>query len=427
MAKLNLDEVSASAGTGAQRSPQPSLRPLDTPDVNVATATGDGRRRFSIYSPMAAFDLVDELDFLTRRSIDQNVFFSPQFLVPAMPRLDERKVRLMVIRDEAAARSRLRLLMPFSIERSGLIGGPSAIRAWTHPFGPLGTILVDADDPDGTLASLFETLARPDLRMPDVLILPDLRVGEPMADALLRVAAANGLPVVRTAATDRAAMVKGPDAATYLDRALSPKRRRDAARQRRILERRGEVTFEIAREPDAVRHALEEFLVLEASGWKGEVRSALVMDRYRSAFTREAVNALAEKDRTRIFTLRAGGQPVASLVAFVLGGEAFAWKTGYDENFAAASPGLQLMLHVTEALIADPDVARADSCTVPDHTLMNRVWKERIDIATYVVGLSPDAGARVEAAAKGVTAMKRSRNLARLMRERLQSIRIKRR
>lgn len=421
-AKPFVDEMLVSPSVAPAIALMDRERPAGLPEASFDVGTGGGIRRFSIYAPHVAFDLVDELDFLTGRSIDQNVFFAPQFLIPAMPRLDERHVKLMVVRDEALRRSRLRFLMPYSVERTGVLGGPAAIRAWTHPFGRLGTPLVDADDPMETLQSVLKAMAEPALALPDVLVLPDLRIDEPFAATLRAAATALGLPVALANTSDRAALVKREGDGEGVSRALSSKRRREIGRQRRMLEAKGSVTFDIARTPVAVRFAMEEFLVLEASGWKGRERSALIMDRYRAAFARESVNKLADKDRARIFTLRLDGLPVASLVCFVLGGEAFAWKMAYDEDHAAASPGLQMMIMASDALLADPEVRRADSCAVPDHFLMNRLWRDRIAVGTLVVGLDAGAGRRVEAAAKGVENMRKSRNFTRLMRARLRSM-----
>lgn len=389
------------------------------PDIDLAIPHQGAARRFSVYAPMAAFALIPELRHLSHRAIEGNVFFDPRFLVPAMPRLDERRVRLVVIRDEDEARSRLRLLMPFSVERAGMIRGPETIRAWTHPFGPLGTLPLDGDDPAGTLTSLLETLTRRELKLPGLLVLPDLRIDGPMARTLVAVADRLGLPVMEVNAFTRAALTKAGPASYLRQKPLSKRRRRELARQRRLLERQGTVRFEVARDQDGVRFAFEDFLALEASGWKGRERSALTMDRYRSAFARESVNALAEDGRARVFTLRLDGQAIASLVAFVDRGEAYAWKSAYDEAFSKASPGQQLVAEATRSLVADPAVKRADSCAMPDHFVMNRFWKDRIAIATLVIGLDKDSGKAVASAAKGLVAARRSRNLVRLTREKL--------
>src|SRR5690606_15813150 len=83
----------------------------------AADASG-ARRSLAIYPASAGFDLVEELEHLSARAIEPNVFFNPSFLAPAMPRLDDREVRLAVIRDGDDHRSRLRLLVPFTVERA---------------------------------------------------------------------------------------------------------------------------------------------------------------------------------------------------------------------------------------------------------------------------------------------------------------------
>ena len=395
---------------------------MAVPELDLAIPHQGAARRYSVYAPMAAFDLITELRHLSRRAIEGNVFFDPQFLVPAMPRLDERKVRLMVIRDEADARSRLRLLMPFSVERVGLLGGRETIRAWTHPFGPLGTLPLDGDDPAGTLTSLLQTLARPELNLPRLLVLPDLRIDGPMARTLLAVTERLGLPTQQVNAFTRASLTKAGPASYLRQKPLSERRRRELSRQRRLIERQGTVRFDVARDPEGVRIAFEDFLALEASGWKGRERSALTMDRFRSAFARESVNALAEDGRARVYTLRLGDQAIASLVAFIDRGEAYAWKSAYDETYAQASPGQQLIAEATRSLVADPAVKRADSCAMPDHFVMNRFWKDRISVATLVVGLDPDSGKAVASAARGLVKARRSRNRVRLLRQKLMSL-----
>src|SRR5690606_33831171 len=113
-----------------------------------------------------------------------NVFFNPRFLAPAMPRLEDREVRLAVIRDGSDERSRLRLLVPFSVERPAVPLGVPVMRAWSSPFGPLGTPLVDHDDPAGVIEDLFTILARPHLKLPRVFVLPEIHLGGPVASML---------------------------------------------------------------------------------------------------------------------------------------------------------------------------------------------------------------------------------------------------
>src|SRR5690606_41085734 len=68
----------------------------------------------------------------------------------------------------------------------------------------------------------------------------------------------------------------------------------------RKLDQLGALSYNVARQPADIRLRMEEFLLLEAAGWKGRGRTAMINDRYRAAFAREAISNLAETDSVRI-------------------------------------------------------------------------------------------------------------------------------
>ena len=74
----------------------------------------------------------------------------------------------------------------------------------------------------------------------------------------------------------------------------------------------------------------------------------------------QAVAARAAAGAARIHSLRVDGRAVASLISFVCGGTAFTWKIAYDEAFARFSPGAQVMLAAIESLLAEPKITRLE-------------------------------------------------------------------
>jgi CelD/BcsL family acetyltransferase involved in cellulose biosynthesis len=152
----------------------------------------------------------------------------------------------------------------------------------------------------------------------------------------------------------------------------------------------------------------------------------MAIDRYRAAFAREAVHLLAEQDMCRIHSLTLDGEVIACLVVFVEGGVAYTWKTAYDERYAAYSPGTLLMMEVTRQHLADPNVTMTDSCAVPDHPVMSRLWSERKKMGTIVVGLAPGLDRAARHAASQLHLYRETRNIARILRNRVRSL-IKRR
>ncbi|WP_378948323.1 GNAT family N-acetyltransferase [Mesorhizobium sp. ANAO-SY3R2] len=379
-------------------------------------------RRLAVYPASAGFDLVEELDHLWARTIEPNVFFNPRFLAPAMPRLEDREVRLAVIRDGDEHRSRLRLLVPFSVEKPAIPLAVSVMRTWSNPFGPLGTPLLDRDDPEGVIADFFEMLARPHLKLPKVLVLPDMRLDGAVARMLSVAADTRGLPLLVTARFERPFLESQLEGGDYLKGSLGNRHYREFRRLGRRLAEQGVVEHRIARSQEDVRHALEQFLTLEASGWKGRRRTAMVIDRYRAAFAREAVHRLAERDLCRIHSLTLDGRAIASLVVFIEAGIAYTWKIAYDETLSAFSPGVQLMMAVTAQHLEDPNIMATDSCAIPDHPMLGRMWSEKKTMGTIIVGLTPDADRATRQAASQLHLHRQTRKLAVKLRDRMRGL-----
>ncbi|MHB2267858.1 GNAT family N-acetyltransferase [Aliihoeflea sp. PC F10.4] len=376
-------------------------------------------RRLDIYPASNGYDLVRELDHLALRAIEPNVFFNPRFLAPAMPRLEDREVRLAVMRDERDTKSRLRLLAPFTLERPLLRMRPPAIRIWANPFGPLGTPLVDRDDPQGIVADFLRMIAAPARSLPKLLHFPDIRTEGVFAATLRGAAETLNLPVARVLPYERAILMSDLDGEAYLRQSLSRHRYKELRRLERRLAEKGEITYQVAQTPAEIRLAVETFLSIEAGGWKGRAGTAMATDRFRAAFVREAITGLSERAMCRIHTLFVGGKPIASLVVFLEGDVAYTWKTAFDEAFSYYSPGILLMIAVTKHHLEDLNVTMTDSCAVQDHPVVNSLWQERMPMATFVVGLEPGSDKLVNAAAHGLEREERLRDFARRARRRL--------
>lgn len=393
-------------------------RPVAEQSVRI----GRDGRELAIYNARAGYELREELDFLTNRALEPNVFFSGRFLAPAMPRLEDRQIRLLLMRDEREQRSRMRLLFPFSVEKPGFSVGPTIMRAWANPFGPLGMPLVDAEGAAETLDNFLEAAASTELGLPGIFVLPDIRIEGPVASLMRAVAIARNLPVAETAPVARPMLESSRDADDYLAEALSKHHRREMRRQWRRLAEQGALEYIVARRPAEVRYHLEEFLTLEDSGWKGRQRTAMVADRYRAAFAREAINGLAQIDGVRIHALQLNGEPIASMIVFISGGEAYTWKTAYNEDYARFSPGKLLLDRLTEWHLDDFNIVRTDSCAVPDHPLMSRFWMERTAMATLIIGLQPNLDREVRQVATQLHIYKNTRNMARLIRQKIRGL-----
>jgi CelD/BcsL family acetyltransferase involved in cellulose biosynthesis len=169
--------------------------------------------------------------------------------------------------------------------------------------------------------------------------------------------------------------------------ALGAKKLKELRRQRHRLAEHGAVRFEVARSPDEIITAVETFLKLEASGWKGARGTALLQNDGDASFVRQATVALAATGQCEIIALHAGGIPVAAGIVLRHQDRAFFFKIGVDERFAKFSPGVQLTLGLTRHLCADPSIASADSTATPDHPMINPIWRGRFAIGDVLIPL----------------------------------------
>ncbi len=125
---------------------------------------------------------------------------------------------------------------------------------------------------------------------------------------------------------------------------LNARRRSDLRRARRRAERLGEVTSEIrCPEPGEVDALLDEALEVEARSWKREAKTAILCDPQEEAFIRGYAAAACPEGVLRLGFLRIDGQAVAMQIAMVAGGGYWLLKVGYDDEFAACSPGILLL------------------------------------------------------------------------------------
>ncbi len=78
---------------------------------------------------------------------------------------------------------------------------------------------------------------------------------------------------------------------------------------------------------------------------------------------------------------------------------------------ARFSPGLQAMTDLTAALVADDTIRFADSCAVPEHPLMDHLWRDRLAMADVMIALGPGGNfalaCRIETMRRDAMAMAR--------------------
>ncbi len=355
--------------------------------------------------------IADDWRDLAARASEPNTFYEPSFALAAIPVLGTNAGALAVW-----SRTRLMGLFPLRVERRryGLCG---ALIGWTHDYGPLGVPLIDRDEPAATIGALLDHVAN-DPSLPALLMLPLITERGPFAAALDTALERRGLRAANFGRHQRAMLAPGAERDGYLDRAISAGRRKELRRQRRRLADVAPVTFKTVTAPHEIGTALQDFLVLEASGWKGMAGTAAAMTPAIRHFIETAVTALAAEGKARIDRLYLNSGVIAASITLQSRDTAWCWKIAYSEGVARNSPGVQLALDLTEELLTDRGIERVDSCATADHPMIDHIWRERLTLADRLIAVRPSPMAFGWAC--GVEHVRRSAiDLAKALRDRL--------
>lgn len=162
------------------------------------------------------------------------------------------------------------------------------------------------------------------------------------------------------------------------------KRRKEHRRLQAKLAETGRLETRSFNTKDDAAAWTAEFLDLEAMGWKGRRGSALKAQHGVPATLTESLTQLASAGKLRFWKLALDGKPIAMLFAIIEGKEAWLGKIAHDEALSRCSPGVQVMLHATEQLFAE-GITQADSCAVPNHPMINHLWRGRLRVADMMI------------------------------------------
>lgn len=231
------------------------------------------------------------------------------------------------------------------------------------------------------------------------LCLNDLPADHRATKALLVEAEAAGRMHEILARRDRAALLTPSAFAEQEDGGLSAKRRSRLRGLERKLERDHGPARAVRVESAAALEAwTEEFLRLEASGWKGHAGSALASSPDSAALFRGAVRGGHERGAMTCLSLMVGDRTIAMSSFFLKDGHGFGFKCCFDEGFASYAPGILLLRRIMALVGSDAGLC-FDSCSAPNEMTINGLWPERREMLDVAVSLhAPLAELRFDSA-----------------------------
>lgn len=189
------------------------------------------------------------------------------------------------------------------------------------------------------------------------------------------------------------------DAEAYLKAAMG---RNYRIRSKRLaeLEATGMLSLVSLRGADAL-DGLEDYIALEARGWKGQAGTALANEPDGLSYFRAIVAQFAASDRIAVDQIRLDGKPIAIGLTVEADGHNMLWKTTFDEDFSRFGPGMLLNMVVTRRLFATGR-ASLDSGMTEFSSPDLMPWSGRRDMARATLDLGAGIAGHAERLGAGL-------------------------
>lgn len=334
------------------------------------------------------------LEKLVSNLTDPNVFYEPWMLMPALDsfaKAEEISFLLVFVDDGGGDEAELAAFFPLVI-RQRYRGLPIGnVSLWRHPHCFLTTPLVHPRYVQDCAMLLLNWFASQ--KKVQLFDFHEISAESDFSRAL-HAAIAQGHWVKRCQRYARAAWLRSEGSFDqYLASIMSKKSRREYRRLQRKLTEQGELSCNWVNGGAAVDDWVDEFLRLEASGWKGRIGTALKCSAEGETFFRRVLAQAAQRDRLQLLSMCVDNKAIAMIAVLLAADGAYGFKMAFDERYRRYGPGVMLLVDYIRQLYAAPGLKWLDSCAKPDHDMANRLLINRIAIENILLAKPCSLGA----------------------------------
>ncbi len=337
---------------------------------------------------------------LAHHTTEPNPFYEPWMLLPAWQAFghEEPGTEFALVWQRDPRPKQPATLVGFvpliSRRRFGLL--PLKLRrVWQHAFCYLCAPLVRRGVEQDVLESLLDWMQE---QGQGLLKLRHLSAEGRLAQALIDTSHERGSAAFVVERYNRAMLRPAESYDNYIANSMTQHARHELRRQQKRLSAMGhletrvlcgDATVSTSSHHD-VNNWIDQFLTVEAAGWKGRECSALGSNPVSRAYFETICREAHARGRLFMLGLYLDGRPLAMKCNFLAGDGAFAFKIAFDEAYAKYSPGVLLEAENIRVVHDLQQIKWMDSCALPGHPMINRMWSERRTIQKVLV--SPGGG-----------------------------------
>jgi hypothetical protein len=319
---------------------------------------------------------------LEERSIEQNAFLSPYFVLPALKYLPPRG-KPMIVFIETGAGITGDLLGVGVFERSPrTVQLPTPhLKAYKSPHTYLTGLLIDRTyfkEATDAFFSFFHDSQKDWCGVEFV----NRRKESELASQFDIAASQLGICWFEYSSQRRPILLPERSGDADMKTILASKTRKRLRQHLRRLSDLGKVKWRVVRGQEIEPACINIFLELEHMGWKKERGSSLLSHANHEAFFREMTNGFAQAGRAFFTELSVNGKVISSTSNLISGSVGFAFKIGWDETFSKLGPGIlnevEFVKYFSELF---PDIKYVDS-GAEDGSYLEKLWPEHVSMVS---------------------------------------------
>ena len=364
-----------------------------------------------IHEPSGLDARIADWEGLAHAASEVNPFYESWMMAAAMEHLDAADVQVALVyanktgepdgrnrplrTDNAESRGESELIGVFPLQAAKRYKGlPLAHwKLWKHDYCFLCTPLVRGGCEIAAIGGLIRGLRGYD--GPGLIEFGFIGADGPVFDALEKVIEQERAAALSTDQFERATLYTPESYEAYFRETFDGKRRKELTRQGNRLAERGAVAVDCLQACAPPNSWIDDFLRLEASGWKGKELTAFASNDGDRAYFRTIATEAHRRNRLMMLALRVDDKPIAMKFNLLANDAAFAFKIAFDEEWSAYSPGMRLELENVRALCEQKRVKWLDGCADAEHFMANRIWPQRRKMASVLVALRATGAAAI--------------------------------
>lgn len=326
--------------------------------------------------------LVSDWTDLVSRAAESNAFLAPSFVLPATQFLHKANdVFLVTVRSEGGQLIGLSVFERMPASRNVPFAHVRALKTM-HSFR--SGLLIDSQQLLTGLDGILGCLASQGIWGIDF---DEQWLDSPLVRAFRIVCDHSKYHWAEASEYDRPVFRPATIGASDLSSCWSKNRRKAHKKNLRRLDALGAWELRVVRQGSDFERAIERFIKLEHSGWKGDQGSSLRSNPNEEQFFSTMMRGFTEENASFFVELTSKGRVIGSTANLTAGQTAFAFKVGWDAEYAHVSPGkvldAELMIRSQELL---PKTQLVDSCAKGECYLAG-LWPDRIRIGRGVMTL----------------------------------------